>query len=188
MLGFYTERTTSRGRSRSFSAHGHTSVSQTESEQRRALLLPQEFKELGSERLVVMFENCKPILGEKIRYYRDKAFTSRLLPAPTVPRMNMDLHLAGVQERWRYADDELGLGDSLDYEQLAYDMSRLPDLVDGEPGQIAKVVLDFFVGPRPGDVVVGGAIEAAADEDGVLLGDDGVQVAEPSTIERADIT
>jgi type IV secretion system protein VirD4 len=188
MLGHFTERATSRGRSRSFSGHGHSTVSRNESEQRRALLLPQEFKELGSERLVVIFENCKPILGEKIRYYRDKAFASRQLPAPTVPRMNMDLHLARVQERWRDADEELGLGDRLDYEQLAYDMSRLPDLVDGEPGQVAEGVLDFFVGPRPGDAVVGGAIEAAADEDGVLLGDDGVQIAEPSTIERADIT
>jgi type IV secretion system protein VirD4 len=56
---------------------------------------------------VVIFENCKPILGEKIRYYRDKAFTSRLLKAPPVPRMDMDLHLARVQQRWRYADDEL---------------------------------------------------------------------------------
>jgi type IV secretion system protein VirD4 len=188
MLGHFTERATSRGRSRSFSGHGHSTVSRNESEQRRALLLPQEFKELGSERLVVIFENCKPILGEKIRYYRDKAFTSRLLPAPTVPRMNMDVHLARVQERWRYADDELGLGDSLDYEQLAYDMNRLPNLVDGEPGQVAEGVLDFFVGPRPGDGVDGGAIEAAADEDGVLLGDDGVEIAEPSSIERADIT
>jgi type IV secretion system protein VirD4 len=188
MLGHFTERATSRGRSRSFSGHGHSTVSRNESEQRRALLLPQEFKELGSERLVVIFENCKPILGEKIRYYRDKAFTSRLLPAPSVPRMNMDLHLARVQERWRYADDELGPSDSLDYEQLAYDMSRLPDLVDGEPGQVAEGVLDFIVGPRPGTAVAGGAIEAAADEDGVLLGDEGVLIAEPSTIERADIT
>jgi type IV secretion system protein VirD4 len=188
MLGHFTERASSRGRSRSFSGHGHSTVSRNESEQRRALLLPQEFKELGSERLVVIFENCKPILGEKIRYYRDKAFTSRLLPAPTVPRMDMDLHLARVQERWRYVDDELRPGDSLDYEQLAYDMSRLPDLVDGDPGQVAEGVLDFFVGPRPGDAVVGGAIEAAADEDGVLLGDEGVQITDPSTIERADIT
>lgn len=188
MLGHFTERATSRGRSRSFSGHGHSTVSRNESEQRRALLLPQEFKELGSERLVAIFENCKPILGEKIRYYRDKAFTSRLLPAPRVPRMNMDLHLARVQERWRYANDELDLGDSLDYEQLAYDMSRLPDLVDGEPGQVAEGVLDFFAGTRPGGAVVGGAIEAAADEDGVLLGDEGVQVTDPSTIERADIT
>ena len=102
MLGQFTERATSRSRSRSFSQHGHSSVSRNESEQRRALLLPQEFKELGSERLVVIFENCKPILGEKIRYHRDKVFTSRLLPAPEVPQMDMDLHLARVQQRWRY--------------------------------------------------------------------------------------
>ena len=189
MLGHFTERATSRGRSRSFSGHGHSTISRNESEQRRALLLPQEFKELGSERLVVIFENCKPILGEKIRYYRDKAFTSRLRPAPAVPRMNMDLHLARVQERWRYADDELESGDGLDYEQLAYDMSRLPALADGEPGQVAEGILDFMVGPRPGGVSIGGAIEAVADEDGVLLSEDsGAVIADPSVVERADIT
>jgi len=189
MLGHFTERATSRGRSRSFSGHGHSTVSRNESEQRRALLLPQEFKELGSERLVVIFENCKPILGAKIRYYRDKSFTSRLRPAPAVPRMNMDLHLARVQERWRYADDELGPWDGLDYEQLAYDMSRLPALADGEPGQVAEGILDFMVGPRPGGASIGGAIEAVVDEDGVLLSEDsGVVIADPSVIERADIT
>lgn len=189
MLGHFTERATSRGRSRSISGHGHSTVSRNESEQRRALLLPQEFKELGSERLVVIYENCKPILGEKIRYYCDKAFTSRLLPAPAVPRMNMDLHLARVQERWRYADDELGPGDGLDYEQLAYDMSRLPSLADGEPGRVAEGILDFMVGPRPGGASTGGAIEAVADEDGVLLSEDsGMVIADPSVVERADIT
>ena len=189
MLGHFTERATSRGRSRSFSGHGHSTVSRNESEQRRALLLPQEFKELGSERLVVIFENCKPILGEKIRYYRDKAFTPRLRPAPAVPRMNMDLHLARVQERWRYSDDELGPGDGLDYEQLAYDMSRLPALADGQPGQVAEGILDFMVGPRPGGASIGGAIEAVADEDGVLLSEDsGMVIAGPSVVERADIT
>jgi type IV secretion system protein VirD4 len=181
MLGHFTERATSRGRSRSFSGHGHSTVSRNESEQRRALLLPQEFKELGSERLVVIFENCKPILGEKIRYWRDKAFTSRLLPAPAVPRMNMDLHLARVQERWHYADDDLAPGEGPDVDQLAYDMSRLPGLVDGEPGQVADTVLDFFIGPKPGQSTAGGAIEAAADDDGVLI-------ADPAIVERADIT
>jgi type IV secretion system protein VirD4 len=177
MLGHFTERATSRGRSRSFSGHGHSTVSRNESEQRRALLLPQEFKELGSERLVVIFENCKPILGEKIRYYRDKAFTSRLLPAPAVPRVNMDLHLARVQERWRYAEDELAPDEGLDIEQLAHDMSRLPELADKSPEEIAEAVFAVF-DARAGH---GGAIEAAADDDGVLI-------AEPSLIERADIT
>ena len=169
MLGHFTERATSRGRSRSFSGHGHSTVSRNESEQRRALLLPQEFKELGSERLVVIFENCKPILGEKIRYYRDKAFSSRLMPAPAVPRMNMDLHLARVQERWRYADDELPAGQTLNLEALAHDHTLLPDSFEGPPDKVADELLSFFDKGAPGIPGIGGAIEPAADEDGVLL-------------------
>ncbi|HEY1393729.1 MAG TPA: type IV secretory system conjugative DNA transfer family protein, partial [Methylibium sp.] len=179
MLGHFTERATSHGRSRSFSGHGHSTVSRNESEQRRALLLPQEFKELGSERLVVIFENCKPILGEKIRYWRDQTFRSRLLPAPAVPRMDMDLHLARVQRRWRYADDELEPGTSLSVEALAYDLSQLPDLADAPPERIAESVIDFFSRAQPDHP--GGAIEPVADEDGVLI-------AAPSTIERAELT
>jgi type IV secretion system protein VirD4 len=169
MLGHFTERATSRGRSRSFSGHGHSTVSRNESEQRRALLLPQEFKELGSERLVVIFENCKPILGEKIRYYRDKAFTPRRRPAPVVPRMNMDLHLARVQERWRYADDELPAGETLNLEALAHDHTLLPDSFEGPPDKVADELLSFFDNGAPGIPGIGGAIEPAADEDGVLL-------------------
>jgi type IV secretion system protein VirD4 len=179
MLGHFTERATSRGRSRSFSGHGHSTVSRNDSDQRRALLLPQEFKELGSEHLVVILENCKPILGEKIRYWRDKAFTARLRPPPAVPRMDMDRHLARVQQRWRYADDELAPGETLDFEQLVCDRGELPDL-DGEPGQVADGVFAFVTGTRPGHGTAGGAIEAAADEDGVLM-------AEPAAVERADI-
>ena len=172
MLGHFTERATSRGRSRSFSQHGHSSVSNNESEQRRALLLPQEFKELGSERLVVIFENCKPILGEKIRYHRDKAFTSRLCPPPVVPQMDMDLHLARVQQRWRFADDELAPGQKLDVEMLAHDTSLLPDSFEGPPGDAADTLLDFFSPGHPGagaPAEAGGSIEPAADDDGVLI-------------------
>lgn len=181
MLGHFTERVTSRGRSRSFSGHGHSSVSRNESEQRRSLLLPQEFKELGSERLVVICENCKPILGEKIRYHRDEVFRARLLPAPVVPRMNTDLHLAKVQQRWRYADDELGPCDGLDIEQLAYDIGQLPALQEGPAEDVAESVLDFLVGPKPGKDAPGGAIEPLPDEDGVLI-------TKPNEIERADTT
>ena len=169
MLGHFTERATSRGHSRSFSGHGHSTVSRNESEQRRALLLPQEFKELGSERLVVIFENCKPILGEKIRYYREKAFASRLVKAPAVPRMDMDLHVARVQARWRYADDELPAGQTLNLEALAHDHTLLPDSFEGPPDKVADELLSFFDKGAPGIPGIGGAIEPAADEDGVLL-------------------
>lgn len=174
MLGHFTERATSRGRSRSFSGHGHSSVSRNESEQRRALLLPQEFKELGSERLVVIVENCKPILGEKIRYHRDKVFKARLRPAPAVPRMDMDLHLARVQQRWRYADDELAPGEGFNLEALAHDVALLPDAFEGPPDKTADVLLDFFGQGQPG---TGGAIEPAPDDDGVLIDRDSAAAA-----------
>ena len=172
MLGHFTERATSRGRSRSFSEHGHSSVSRNESDQRRALLLPQEFKELGSERLVVIFENCKPILGEKIRYHRDKAFKARLRPPPPVPQMNMDLHFARVQQRWRYADDELPAGETFDVALLAHDFSGLPELRENaEPAETIAFTNGYFdqlVVKLPDPSVApaepqGGTIEAVSD-------------------------
>ena len=169
MLGDFTEQATSRGRSRSFSGQGHTTVSRSDSDQRRALLLPQEFKELGSERLVVIMEGCKPILGEKIRYHRDEAFRKRLIPAPMVPLMDMDRHLARVQQRWRLADDELAPGDDLDIEALAYDMSQLPDNFDAPPEVVAAGLMEFFSVPTPQAFATGGTVEPMEDEDGVLI-------------------
>jgi type IV secretion system protein VirD4 len=164
MLGQFTERATSRGRSRSFSGHGHSTVSRNESEQRRALLLPQEFKELGRERLVVICENCKPILGEKIRYHRDKVFQARLRPAPAVLRMNMDLHLAKVQQRWRYADDELPPEmHTLDLEALAHDIQLTPEVLNGPPDEAADNLLDRFEQSKPAQGG-GGSIEPVDQE------------------------
>ena len=178
MLGFYTESATSRGRSQSFSTHGHSTVSRNESEQRRALLMPQEFKELGRDQLVIVLENCKPILGEKIRYYRDRNFKARLLPAPIVPAMAMDLHMARVQKRWRYLDDELQPGESMDVNALAHDLSQLPISLDGDPDQIAETLLAFFADATDA-TKGGGAVEPIADDDGVLLAELDLHDLEP---------
>ena len=145
MLGHFTERATSRGRSRSFSQHGHTSVSRNESDQRRALLLPQEFKELGSERLVVIFENCKPILGEKIRYHREPVFKARLFRPPPVPEIDMELHVAKLQQRWRYAGDELPEGETLHVEQLVDDFSDVPMPSEKTPDSNFPATVDAFM-------------------------------------------
>ena len=172
MLGYLTERATSHGRSRSFSTHGHSSTSQNESDQRRALLMPQEFKELGSERLVIILENCKPILAEKIRYYQDEDFKVRLRPPPAVARMDMDLHLAVVQQRWRHADEELAPGDSIEVRSLAYDLGRLGPL-DGTVDEIAEAVVAFLADDGAGASAAGGTVEVIPDEDGVLLSEAG---------------
>ncbi len=62
----------------------HRSVSV--SEQRRALLLPQEVKALGNDKAIIFYEGLRPIRCRKIRYFEDSRFTHRLLPAPEVPQ------------------------------------------------------------------------------------------------------
>ena len=59
------------------------------SEQRRPLLLPQEVKDLGNEQAIVFYEGLRPIRCRKIRYFQDRRFKSRLLPAPEVPRQQV---------------------------------------------------------------------------------------------------
>jgi type IV secretion system protein VirD4 len=54
------------------------------SEQRRALLLPQEVKELGAEEAIIFHEGLRPIRCRKIRYFEDARFRARLLPPPKV--------------------------------------------------------------------------------------------------------
>lgn len=55
------------------------------SEQRRALLLPQEVKALGKEQAIIFYEGLKPIQCRKIRYFSDRRFKSRLHPPPKRP-------------------------------------------------------------------------------------------------------
>ena len=82
-LGFTTVKVKSHSRPRMAawsrkSQHGNISVS----EQRRALLLPQEVKELGRDNELVLYEGLRPILAKKNRYYQDPFFQKRLFPPP----------------------------------------------------------------------------------------------------------
>jgi type IV secretion system protein VirD4 len=61
---------------------GQRTRSQNVSEQRRALLLPQEVKALGPEEAILFYEGLRPIRARKIRHFQDRRFTSRLLPPP----------------------------------------------------------------------------------------------------------
>lgn len=86
-LGFTTVpvRTVSKPLGTSFDRRGARSKSQSVSLQRRALLLPQEVKELGKEEAIVFYEGMRPIRCRKIRYFSDGRFRKRLLPPPAVP-------------------------------------------------------------------------------------------------------
>lgn len=81
-LGYTTVRSPSRSRPSGL-GRGHRSVS--ESDQRRALMLPQELMLLPSDDLIVLKAGLAPVRGRKLVYYRDRAFAARLMPAPALP-------------------------------------------------------------------------------------------------------
>ncbi|WP_042264286.1 type IV secretory system conjugative DNA transfer family protein [Paraburkholderia heleia] len=100
MLGTFTDRSRSVSRSNAIFG-GRGGSSESFSEQRRPLLLPQELKELGRDKEIILLENTKPILAERICYWRDPVFTSRLGAAPAVPAMDLVRFMAQVERRVR---------------------------------------------------------------------------------------
>ncbi len=76
MLGYYTFK--AKGLSRQRGGRNEGGHSESESDQKRALMLPQELKEMSLRKQIINLENTKPIQCEKIAYYADHAFIDRL--------------------------------------------------------------------------------------------------------------
>ena len=75
-LGYTTVKGKSESESKGF--FSKQSKSESTSDQKRALLLPQEITSLGQKRELVIAENTPPILASKVVYYQDSVFTDRL--------------------------------------------------------------------------------------------------------------
>lgn len=83
MLGYMTEKGKSRSRQLGL---GKSGLSESTSDQRRAVLLPQEVKAIGIDKEIVSMENMLPALVDKIRYYQEPVLMGRCnLPVPHVP-------------------------------------------------------------------------------------------------------
>lgn len=64
----------------------------TESDQRRALMLPQELLQMPGDQLIVLRAGVPPVRGRKITYWRERAFKARVWPAPVIaPHPGADL-------------------------------------------------------------------------------------------------
>jgi type IV secretion system protein VirD4 len=55
------------------------------SEQRRALVLPQELMQFPADRLILLRGGIPPIIGTKIFYFKNRFFKKRAFPPPVVP-------------------------------------------------------------------------------------------------------
>ncbi len=73
MIGYKTVKASSKTRN-----SGQRGSSSSESDQGRAVMLPQEVKDMGEWKQVINMENLKPIFCDKIRYYDDPVFVDRL--------------------------------------------------------------------------------------------------------------
>ena len=119
------------------------------SDQRRALLLPQEMKEIGQWKEIILLKS-KPILCDKIRYFDDPEFTSRLRTAPTIASIDIDLFVAKTSGKKREIEDgeidldEYALRPSVTAEYLdIYDKIALPPATDPlDEEEVNQYVLD----------------------------------------------
>lgn len=93
MLGYtsVTKGSVSRSRSR------ERSYTRSESEERRALMLPQELKAMGDDKEILLVEGmAHPVMADKIRYHQEPAFKERLLPRVEVPCLVLGSHRAST--------------------------------------------------------------------------------------------
>jgi len=82
MLGYKTVRREHQSTSR---GAGGRQVSTSFSEERRALLLPQEIKELPADDELIFYEGCRPIWARKNWFFKDKILRARAdMPSPKV--------------------------------------------------------------------------------------------------------
>jgi type IV secretion system protein VirD4 len=82
MLGYTTfkRRNITRGRE----------VTRSISEERRALMLPQELKAMGFDQEVFLYEGiAHPVKCEKIKYYKERYFTARVMEKVDVERITV---------------------------------------------------------------------------------------------------
>lgn len=86
MLGYRTIQ--KKHRSSSHGAGGG-SVSYNTTEERRALMLPQEVKELPQDDELLFVEGCKPVRCQKNWFFKDKTFKARVLDPVQIPALAM---------------------------------------------------------------------------------------------------
>jgi type IV secretion system protein VirD4 len=123
ILGYYGLSSTSKGVSR---GRGAVTNSENVSDQKRALMLPQELREIGPDRVIVMADNCKPIFADKIKYYSDPAFKERLMPPVKVAPLDMDTFIAKSEGRVRALEP----GEPVSAGKLAVNLAAMPPVTN----------------------------------------------------------
>lgn len=129
-----------------FGKGGNVTESENVSDQRRALMMPQEIREMPQDEAIIIKSNTKPILCKKIKYYEEPIFNARLLPPIVVAPMDMAMHQAMVNRKTQVVS--LNEIKGIDMNTLAIDSSAITAFV-GDPDNPTRdeanaVVKSFF--------------------------------------------
>ena len=92
-LGYDTVEGTTRTGPRFWQALRRDKLSMTNSDQRRALLLPQEITRLQAREAILIRPGMFPVRCRRIRYFKDRTFTRLVLPAPVIPPIEIKLRM-----------------------------------------------------------------------------------------------
>lgn len=149
-LGYATVKNASLSRSLGFSRFNR---SETISDQRRALLLPQEVKNLDKDKLLIISNGMPPVLADKIKYFSEAVFTRRLQPAPQAPKFSVNLAPNALPD-WPPESEtiyqpvtleDVAQSNELDLSDLKYDFSGIiPPKGKATQQEIDTLVEQFF--------------------------------------------
>jgi type IV secretion system protein VirD4 len=76
------------------------------SEQRRALMLPQELMQFPADRLILLRGGIPPIIGTKIFYFKSRFFKKRAFASPMVPPLEKQIRVTLAPPQFRDMTDE----------------------------------------------------------------------------------
>ncbi|WP_109353999.1 type IV secretory system conjugative DNA transfer family protein [Sphingorhabdus sp. EL138] len=112
------------------------------SEQRRALMLPQELMQFPANRLILLRGGIPPIIGTKLAYFKNRFFKRRALPAPVVPPIERQARVTTHPAPFRDMSDEEAEGNP------AHPLNRSDIRTEDYPSQFA----DLLAIDRDGEV------------------------------------
>jgi type IV secretion system protein VirD4 len=92
-LGYDTVEGSSKSGPRYWRLFRRDRLTRTETDQRRALLLPQEIARLKPRDAILLRPGMEPIRARRIRHFEDPTFTRLLRPAPEVPAIDVPVRL-----------------------------------------------------------------------------------------------
>ena len=139
LIGYYTYKARSTSRSRGKSSSSGSSIS----DQKRAVMNPDELKVMPDTDCIISMAGMQPIYAEKILYYKDPALKGRAnLPLPHVPELKVHLaaKLPAAAAKPEYVLEDFNWQDAANAEELARSVLEAILPAGSPPEFVAQIV------------------------------------------------